>query len=71
MALQPKDITEERLMGLCSALYYTLQVQKYVLETMSPRLTEDDPYKLHARREEMFKLINKADNQLQIYFLGD
>lgn len=70
MPLEPKDITEERLMALCRATDRCVTVLAYILDKALP-LDDALPHRMHVERDEMRKELHRASNDLQRYFLGD
>lgn len=70
MPLEPKDITEKRLMALCNASWRLLQINKYLLEQLPP-LKGSEPHNKFLERYKLREHLSKADEILQVYFLGD
>ena len=70
MPLHPKNITEERLMGLCSAIQDLMDVQAYILGRL-PVLTNNDSHQHHLDLGDAQCRLRKANDTLHVYFLGD
>jgi len=69
MALEPKDINEERLLALSVSIWKLMCVQQYILKQLP--LDNTEPHQKHIDRCEAEKSLDEINNQMYRYFLGD